>query len=119
MSTIRRCRFWRRAPARPSPDGCGCSAPPLPQRRLLAKFRGFLQADGYSGFGALYETANGQSATMTEIACWAHVRRKFYDIHVATNAPIAADALTRIGQLFQRRRRSTEVITSTVAICLL
>ncbi len=73
-------------------------------RAQLAKFRGFLQADGYSGFGALYETANGQSATVTEIACWAHVRRKFYDIHVATNAPIAGDALTRIGQLFDIER---------------
>jgi transposase len=73
-------------------------------RAQLAKFRGFLQADGYSGFGPLYETANGQSATVTEVACWAHVRRKFYDIHVATNAPIAGDALARIGQLFDIER---------------
>src|SRR6266849_4955670 len=65
---------------------------------------GFLQADGYSGFGPLYETANGQSATVTEVACWAHVRRKFYDIHVATSAPIAGDALARIGQLFDIER---------------
>jgi transposase len=73
-------------------------------RAQLANFRGFLQADGYSGFGPLYETANGQSATVTEVACWAHVRRKFYDIHVATNAPIAGDALARIGQLFDIER---------------
>jgi hypothetical protein len=73
-------------------------------RAQLAKFRGFLQADGYSGFGPLYETATGASATVTEVACWAHVRRKFYDIHVATNAPIAGDALTRIGQLFDVER---------------
>ena len=73
-------------------------------RAQLAKFRGFLQADGYCGFGPLYETANGQSATVTEVACWAHVRRKFYDIHVATNAPIAGDALVRIGQLFDIER---------------
>jgi transposase len=73
-------------------------------RAQLAKFRGFLQADGYSGFGPLYETANGQSATVTEVACWAHVRRKFYDIHVATSAPIAGDALVRIGQLFDIER---------------
>jgi transposase len=73
-------------------------------RAQLAKFRGFLQADGYSGFERLYETANGQSATVTEVACWAHVRRKFYDIHVATNAPIAGEALRRIGQLFDIER---------------
>ena len=41
---------------------------------------------------------------MTEVACWAHVRRKFYDIHVATSAPIAGDALARIGQLFDIER---------------
>jgi transposase len=73
-------------------------------RTHLATFRGFLQADGYSGFGPLYETAAGQPATVTEVACWAHVRRKFYDIHVATNAPIAGEALQRIGQLFDIER---------------
>jgi transposase len=70
----------------------------------LAQFRGFLQADGYSGFGPLYETAAGQPATVTEVACWAHVRRNFYDIHVASNAPIAGEALQRIGQLFDVER---------------
>ena len=73
-------------------------------RAHLAAFRGFLQADGYSGFGPLYECAEGQAATVTEVACWAHVRRKFYDIHVATSAPIAAEALQRIGQLFDIER---------------
>jgi transposase len=69
-------------------------------RAQLADFHGFLQADGYSGFGPLYRAANGQPATVTEVACWAHVRRYFYDSHVATNAPIAGEALQRIGQLF-------------------
>ena len=45
--------------------------------------------------------ATGQA---TEVACWAHVRRKFYDIHVATSAPIAGEALQRIGQLFDIER---------------
>jgi transposase len=73
-------------------------------RAQLADFHGFLQADGYSGFGPLYQSANGQPPTVTEIACWAHVRRNFYDIHVATNAPIAGEALQRIGQLFDIER---------------
>src|ERR1041385_7657747 len=73
-------------------------------RAQLAHFRGFLQADGYSGFGPLYEAANGQPAAVTEVACWAHVRRYFYDIHVTTNAPIAGEALQRIGQLFDVER---------------
>jgi transposase len=73
-------------------------------RAQLAKFHGFLQADGYSGFGALYKNADGRPASVTEVACWAHVRRNFYDIHVATNAPIAGEALQRIGQLFDIER---------------
>jgi len=73
-------------------------------RAHLAAFHGFLQADGYSGFGLLYKTANGQPATVSEVACWAHVRRQFYDIHVASNAPIAGETLQRIGQLFDIER---------------
>jgi transposase len=73
-------------------------------RAQLADFHGFLQADGYSGFGPLYATADGKPATVTEIACWAHVRRYFYDIHVSTNSPIAGQALQRIGQLFDSER---------------
>ena len=73
-------------------------------RSHLAGFRGFLQADGYSGFGPLYKAADGKGAVVTEIACWAHARRNFYDIHVATKAPLAADALERIGRLFDVER---------------
>jgi transposase len=73
-------------------------------RAHLAHFHGFLQADGYSGFGPLYATAIGQPASVTEVACWAHVRRYFYDIHVASNAPIATEALQRIAQLFDVER---------------
>jgi transposase len=61
----------------------------------LQSFAGVLQADGYAGFDRLYERGD-----IIEAACWAHVRRKFYDIHVATDSPIAADALTRIGRLY-------------------
>ena len=73
-------------------------------RAHLAGFQGFLQADGYSGFGPLYQTANGQPATVTEVACWAHARRNFFDIHAANKAPIAGEALQRIGQLFDVER---------------
>jgi transposase len=76
-------------------------------RAHLAAFRGFLQADGYSGFGPLYEAVDGKPATVTEVACWAHARRKFYDVHVATKAPLAAEALQRIGRLFDVEREIT------------
>jgi transposase len=61
----------------------------------LGNFTGTLQADGYAGFDAVYETGRIQEA-----ACWAHVRRKFYDLHVAHKSPVAAEAIERIAALY-------------------
>ena len=61
----------------------------------LKSFKGILQADAYGGFDALY--ADG---SIQEAACWAHVRRKFFDLHKAHASPIAAEALKRIGALY-------------------
>ena len=63
-------------------------------RRHLAQFHGVLQADAYAGFDALY------GEQIQEAACWAHVRRKFYDLHVALESPIAQTALAHIAQLY-------------------
>jgi hypothetical protein len=68
-------------------------------RRHLKDFIGILQADGYAGFDRLYNDQDPHHP-IKEAACWAHVRRKFYDIHVATQSPIASDALTWIGGLY-------------------
>ena len=61
----------------------------------LSKFTGTLQADGYAGFDRVYETGRIQEA-----ACWAHVRRKFYDLVMAHKSPVATEALERIGALY-------------------
>jgi transposase len=61
----------------------------------LSKFKGTLQADAYAGFEQIYEGGRIQEA-----ACWAHVRRKFYDIQVAHKSLVAAEALERIGALY-------------------
>ena len=61
----------------------------------LRKFRGALQADAYAGFNGLYEDGRIQ-----EVACWAHVRRKFYDLAQAHGSPTAKEALERIGALY-------------------
>ncbi|HEY4771432.1 MAG TPA: IS66 family transposase [Steroidobacteraceae bacterium] len=66
-------------------------------RAHLKDFRGILQADAYAGFNALYERTE---QPLTEAACWAHARRKFFDLHEATGSPIAQEALTRIGALY-------------------
>lgn len=64
-------------------------------RAHLANFTGVLQADAYAGFDRLY------GERIKEAACWAHVRRKFYDIHVSLASPIALEALKRIGELYK------------------
>ena len=73
-------------------------------REHLAPFRGHLHADGYSGFADLYRSADGTSAGVTEVACWAHVRRGFFEFHKATGSTIAREALERIGALFDIER---------------
>ena len=56
-----------------------------PQTHLRG-FRGLLQVDGYAGFGGL---VTGKTDDAPQLAfCWAHVRRKFYDIHVATQVAV-------------------------------
>lgn len=65
-----------------------------PQEHLRG-FNGILQADGYSGYTKIYE-----SGRVLEAACWAHVRRKFFDLHQANQSVNAAEALDRIGVLY-------------------
>jgi transposase len=61
----------------------------------LAKFTGILQADAFAGFNALFE-----GGTIQEAACWAHARRKFFDLHDARPSTVTAEALRRIGELY-------------------
>lgn len=67
-------------------------------RAHLKDFRGTLQADGYAGFQGLYDRAHDP---LIEAACWAHARRKFFEIHAATDSPVAHEALERIGVLYK------------------
>jgi len=64
-------------------------------RAHLKRFSGILQADGYAGFAQLYATG-----TIEEAACWAHARRKFYDVYKDQSSPLAAEALQRIAALY-------------------
>jgi len=67
-------------------------------RAHLQPFRGILQADAYGGFNGLYDR---EHEPLIEAACWAHARRKFFDIHASTDSPLAREALERIGALYQ------------------
>jgi transposase len=64
-------------------------------RAHLKDFKGALQADAYAGFHHLYGDGD-----IYEVACWAHTRRKFHDIHVAHASPTTTEALARIGDLY-------------------
>jgi len=61
----------------------------------MARFKGVVHVDGYAGFERL--TARGE---VVLAACWAHTRRKFYDVQQQTGSPIAAEALRRIGDIY-------------------
>lgn len=74
---------------------CGASCGEHPQRHL-AHFAGLLQADAFAGFAELY-----RSGRITEIACWAHARRKIHDLHAAQPSAITTEALERIGALYR------------------
>jgi transposase len=81
--------------------------------RHLAHYGGILQADAYAGFNALYKDER-VLGPLTEAACWAHARRKFFVLaDIATKArskkppivsPIAAEAVRRFDAIFERER---------------
>ncbi len=64
-------------------------------REHLKLYRGALQADAYAGFHHLYE-----GGAIFEVACWAHARRKFHEIHLAHASPTTSDAIERIAALY-------------------
>ena len=80
----------------------------------LGDFAGILQVDGYGGYSALAKRRQGLHLAF----CWAHVRRKFYEL--ADTSPVATEVLRRIAQLYaieadirgtsaeQRRQARTE-----------
>jgi hypothetical protein len=71
-------------------------------RNHLVAFRGVIQADAFAGYEALARSAaSGRGPPrLIHAACWAHARRKFYDVFEATKSPIAEEALKRIGELY-------------------
>ncbi|MDC7818877.1 IS66 family transposase [Pseudomonas sp. BLCC-B112] len=64
-------------------------------RAHLKNFSGILQADGYAGFAQLYS-----SGSVQEAACWAHARRKFYDVYKDQSSPLAGEVLQRVAALY-------------------
>jgi transposase len=69
----------------------------------LAGYAGLMQADAYAGFNRLYE-ASHKPGPIVEALCWAHGRRKFFDLPRLNKAPIPIEAVERIDALFAIER---------------
>jgi transposase len=72
-------------------------------KRHLASYAGILQADAYAEYGELYR-AGRKPGPITETACWAHFRRKVFELAKVARAPLAAEALHRIDRVFEAKR---------------
>jgi transposase len=70
---------------------------------FLDGWQGALMVDDYAGYKALF--TNG----ITELGCWAHARRKFFDLHKANKSEIALDALKRIAALYAIEQQAREM----------
>jgi transposase len=81
-----------------SPDRSG-----VHPEQHLARYAGLMQADAYAGFNKLYEPSR-QPGSIVEAMCWAHARRKFFDIARINKAPISVEAVERIDALFAIER---------------
>jgi len=67
----------------------------------LKDFAGTLHADAYSGYNNVYIDGSNPQAKITEASCWAHTRRKFYEVTVTSpNANIAMQALEEISKIY-------------------
>ncbi len=73
-----------------------------PQKHLLA-YAGILQADAYAGFQDLYHPGR-KPGPVTEAGCWAHGRRKLFELAQIARAPLAAEAVHRIDAIFDAER---------------
>ena len=69
---------------------------------FLKGYKGFLQADAYTGYDALFATG-----TVMEVGCWAHARRKFFEAQKA-DPESALYALGVIRELYSVEREATE-----------
>ena len=67
----------------------------------LAQYQGWMHADGYAGFEELY-----RSGRVHEVACMAHIRRKFVDVHQSQGSAIAEEAIKRIAALYAVEKKA-------------
>ena len=69
-------------------------------RSHLDGFNGYLHADAFAGYQALYRANGRNSPRITHVACMAHARRKLFEVFDTTKSPIAEEALRQIQELY-------------------
>ncbi|RVH01612.1 IS66 family transposase [Sinorhizobium meliloti] len=71
--------------------------------RHLSGFTGILQVDGYSAYTNLAKTRakTGSNETVQLAGCWAHLRRKFYDLHISGVSQAATDTVLAMTELWR------------------
>ena len=74
---------------------------------FLQGYQGALMVDDYAGYKALFA-----AGSITELACLAHVRRKFFELHAANKSLVTAQALEHIARLYQIERQAAGLSAS-------
>ena len=74
-----------------------------------------MQCDGYAAYKSIADAACGEAITLA--FCWAHLRRRFFDIAKDGSAPIASEALERIAALYAIGRRCGGTARARAARC--
>ena len=86
-------------------------------QQFLQDWQGHLVVDDYGGYKALFAAARAHPDSQRllepciELGCWAHARRKFFDLFQASQSPIAQEALNRIAQLYAIEAEGRELTT--------
>src|SRR5207237_10421822 len=83
--------------------------------KLLEPYRGIVQCDGYAAYKSIADAACGEAITLA--FCWAHLRRRFFDIAKDGSAPIASEALERIAALYAIEKTIRGTLPSSVVPC--
>jgi transposase len=68
---------------------------------FLNGFNGILQVDGYAGYNRLTRTSREGGDPVVLAYCWAHARRKLYDLAEKSGSQIAIEGLKQIAALYQ------------------
>jgi len=69
--------------------------------RHLAGFTGILQGDGYAAYTQLAKAKAGSNEVMALAGCWAHLRRRFYELHINGSSQIATQTITTMAELWK------------------